>query len=131
MGRLRRGGDFELADEPLALDRVRRALVVVVEADFAAGDHLRLGEQAVELGEGRVVGLGRVVRIDAGAGEEAGHAGLAVELAANFERLVHLRRPFADADGEHRAHAGFRRRAPAWPRGRRRSARCRGGRGNR
>ena len=83
--------DFQLAEEAFALHFVRSALVVVVEANFAAGDDFRLGEQAVELGQGRVVGLLRVVRIDAGAGVEPGQFGLSVELAADVERLVHLR----------------------------------------
>ncbi len=72
-GALARGGDFKLADEACALDVVRRALVVVVEADLAAGDDFGLGEQAVEFGEGGVVGFGGVVGIDAGAGVEARH----------------------------------------------------------
>ena len=45
------GGDFELPDQPLALRRVRRALVVVVQPDLAAGDDLRLGQQTIEFGE--------------------------------------------------------------------------------
>jgi hypothetical protein len=32
---------------------------------------------------------------------------LAIELAAEVEGLVHLRRAFADADGEHGAHASI------------------------
>ena len=70
-GALAGGGDFELLDEALALDRMRRALVVIVEADFAAGNHFGFGEQAVELGQRGVVGFRRVVRINAGAGIEA------------------------------------------------------------
>jgi hypothetical protein len=58
MGRLRAAAISKLADEPGALHFMRRALVVVVEADLAAGDDLRLGQQAVELGENRVVDLG-------------------------------------------------------------------------
>ena len=54
---LPRRGNFKLADEPLALHIVRRAFVVVVQADLAAGNHLRLGQQAVELGEDGVVRL--------------------------------------------------------------------------
>ena len=73
MGRLRAAAIFKLGDEPFALDGVRRAFVVVVEADLAAGDDFGLGEQAVEFGEGRVVGLRRGVGIDAGAGVEPRH----------------------------------------------------------
>ena len=68
------GGNFELANQPCALHIVRRAFVVVVEADLAAGDDFRLGEKAVEFGQRRVVGFRRVVGIDAGAGVEPGHA---------------------------------------------------------
>ena len=75
-GPLAGGGDFELADEALALDAVRRAFVVVVEADFAAGDDFRLGQQAVELGQDGVVDFVGVVRIDAGAGVEAREFGI-------------------------------------------------------
>jgi hypothetical protein len=39
------------------------------------------------------------------------HARLAVELAAEIAGLVHLGRPLADADREHRAHARFMRAA--------------------
>ena len=76
-GPLARGGDFELANQPFALHLMRRALVVVVEADLAAGDHLRLGQQAVQLGQNRVVDSGRRVRINACAGIEPRHARLA------------------------------------------------------
>ena len=64
-----------------------------------------LGEKLIELGEGGGVGLRRVVGVDTGAGEEARHARLAVELATNIEGLVHFARPLADADGEHCAHS--------------------------
>src|ERR1700691_108670 len=46
-GALAGGSYFELPDETRTLDQVRSALVVVVEADFAAGNDFRLGEQAV------------------------------------------------------------------------------------
>ncbi len=49
-GALARGGDLELADKPLALNGMRGAFVIVVEADFTAGNDLGLGEKAVELG---------------------------------------------------------------------------------
>ena len=75
MGRLRAAAIFELADKALALHVVRRAFVVVVEADFAAGDHLGLRQQGVELGQGVVVDFGCVVGIDAGARVEPGHVG--------------------------------------------------------
>ncbi len=52
------------------------------------------------------VGLRRGVGIDAGAGVEAGHSGLAIELAADVEGLMHLGGLFADADGEDCADAG-------------------------
>ena len=64
-GPLARGGNLELADEALALHVARRALVVVVEADFAAGDDFGLGEKRVQLGESALIGFGGAVRIDA------------------------------------------------------------------
>ena len=110
-GALARGGDFKLLDEAAALDVVRGAFVVVVEADFAAGDDLGFGEQGVEFGEGGFVGFGGGVGIDARACVKARQAGAAfgarIELAADGERLVHLGRTLADADGEHCAHAGI------------------------
>ncbi len=110
-GPLARGGDFKLADQALALHVARRALVIVVEADFAAGDDFRLGEKCVQLGESFLIGCDGDVRVDARAGIEARQfrpiVSSPVELAAEIERLMHLRRPLADADGEHRTHAGF------------------------
>jgi citrate lyase beta subunit len=41
----------------------------------------------------------------------ARHARPAVELAAKVAGLVHLRRPFADANRKHRFHTGFLRAA--------------------
>ena len=55
---LARGGDLELADKPFALNGMGRALVVIVQADLAAGDDFRFGEQAIELGQRGVVGFG-------------------------------------------------------------------------
>src|SRR5208282_6834517 len=45
--------------------------------------------------------------IDASAGVQPGHAGAAVELAAEVERLVHLCRAFADANRKHSADASL------------------------
>ncbi len=101
------GGDFELSDELFALEVVRCAFVVIVEADLTAGDDFGLGEEAVEFGERGFVGITGIVWIDAGAGEEARHAGLAVERAAEIEGLMHLGGIFADADGENRDDACF------------------------
>jgi hypothetical protein len=56
-GPLARRGNLELADQALALHVVRRALVVVVEADLAAGNHLRLGQQASSWPGHRFVGF--------------------------------------------------------------------------
>ncbi len=101
------GGYFKQTDEAGALDVVGCALMVVVEADLATGDDFRLGEQGIEAGEDGVVEFGRIVRVDAGAGIETRHAGLAVEQAAEVEGLVHLGGTFTDADGEHGADAGI------------------------
>ena len=109
MGRLRAAAIFKLPDQPAPLHIVRRALVVVVQADLAAGNRLRLGQQPVQLGQHGVVDLRRVVRINPRARIEPRNPraalGQGIELAANPERLVHLRRPLANADGQHRAHA--------------------------
>ena len=107
-GPLARGGDFELADEPLALHVARGAFVVVVEADFAAGDDFGLGQKGVQLGQS--VSSAWVCCGDRCRRWRRAWGGwllAPVEFAADVERLVHLGRPFADADGEHRAHAGL------------------------
>ena len=104
-GALARGGNLQQADETRALDFMRRALVVVVEADFAAGDDLGLSQQGVEFGKNAVVDFGCVVGIDASAGVKLRDSRLSVELPANVQRLMHLGRLFADADGQHRTHA--------------------------
>src|ERR1700752_1361069 len=62
---LARGSDQELADEPLPLDGMGCALVIVIKPDLAPGNHLRLAQQVVKLCQRRVVGLGRIVRINA------------------------------------------------------------------
>ncbi len=49
-GPFARSGNLELANEPRPLHVARGALVIVVEADFAAGDDFRLGQQGVEFG---------------------------------------------------------------------------------
>ena len=76
-GPLARGRNLQLANEPPALHFARRALVVVVEADLPAGNHLRLGQQAVQLCQRGIVGLVRVVRIDSRARVEPRKAGAA------------------------------------------------------
>jgi len=81
-GTLAGGRNFKLTNQTCPLNVVWCAFVVVVEADFATGNHFRLGEKAVELSEGGAVGLGGVVGVDSRAGIEPGHAGLAIELAA-------------------------------------------------
>jgi len=80
--------------------------MVVVEADFTAGDDFRFGQERVEFGESRVVGLVRVVRIDAGAGVESRHGWLAVVFAADVECLMHFGWALADADGQDCRDAG-------------------------
>ena len=108
-GPLAHRGNLKLADETRALHVVRGALVIVVEADFAAGYDFRLGQEGVEFGQGSFIGFGGVVGIDTGACKELGKAGpiLAppVELAAKIERLVHFCRPLANSDGKHEANA--------------------------
>ncbi len=105
---LARRGNLQLLDQALTLHRVRCALVIIVEPNLSAGNHLRLGQQAVQLGQHGVVCLLRIVRINAGAGIKPRNARLPVELAANLQRPVHLRRLLANADGQHRAHARFK-----------------------
>jgi hypothetical protein len=114
-GPLARGGYFKLANQSFALHRVRRALVVVVQADLAAGNDLRLSQQAVELGNNCVVDLRRIVRIDSRAGVKLRKARTAfrpsVELAANGKRPVHPRCLLANSDRQHCTHAGLIRAA--------------------
>ncbi len=78
-GPLAGGGDFKQADEAFTLDIMRRALVIVIETDFATGDDLWLGEQAVKVGEDSVVDFRGVVRIDARARVEPRDSRLAVD----------------------------------------------------
>ncbi len=108
-GPLTRSGDLQLADQPGTLHVARRAFVVVVEADFSAGDDLGLGQQGVEFGQDVVIGFSGVVGIDSCACVEPGEVRAPVELAAKVQGLLHFGRPFADADGEHCAHACFAR----------------------
>ncbi len=51
-GALAGGGDFKLGDELFALDGVRRAFVVVVEADLSTGDDFGLGREGCRAGRG-------------------------------------------------------------------------------
>jgi AraC-like DNA-binding protein len=105
-GALARGGNFELSDQACTLHVVGGAVVVIVEADFAAGDHLGLCQELIQLGDGGGVCVRRVVRVNSRAGKETRHTRLAIELATNIEGLVHLAGAFADPNGEHCAHAG-------------------------
>ena len=79
---------------------------------FAAGDDLRLSQECVQLCEGCLIRFMRVVRIDSGAGIQSwqfprsGLLARSVELAADLQSLMHLRRSLANADGKHRAYAG-------------------------
>ena len=57
---LARGGNFKLPDEAPALNFVRGALVIVVQADLSAGDHFGVGEELIELHEGSLIGFGRL-----------------------------------------------------------------------
>ncbi len=96
-----RGGNFKLSDKPFALNGMSGSLVVIIEADLATGDDFGFSEQGVKLGQSCIVGIGGVVGIDPAACIEARHPGLAVELPANIKGLVHFRRAFANADGQH------------------------------
>ena len=69
-----RGNPTVEADVFLADGSMGRA---AVPSGASTGEH-----EAVELRDGRVIGVRRGVRIDAGAGKEAGHAWLTVELAS-------------------------------------------------
>ncbi len=70
--------------------------------------HERVGEEARELFEGVGGGVGGLLRVDAGGGEDAGEAGFGREVApvGKFERAVHRVGAVADADGEDGFHAG-------------------------
>jgi len=111
-GTLAGGGYFHLADEDALLGLVVGALMVVVEADLATGDHFGLLEKLVELVEGGLVGFMGVVGVDAGACEElrqtfSSRTIGAVEAAAYCESLMHFGGAFADADREDGADASF------------------------
>jgi 16S rRNA (adenine1518-N6/adenine1519-N6)-dimethyltransferase len=98
-------GDFKLADQALALHIARRALVIVVKTDLAAGNDFRLGKKGIKLGQGGLIGFNGAVGIDACAGVEARQVRPTVELATEIACLVHFRWSFANADGENCAHA--------------------------
>ncbi len=106
---LARRGNLKLVDEASSLYIVRSAIVIVIEADFAAGDDFRLGEQCVEVGQSGFIGFRDVVGIDSRTGVELGKtsARLApgVEFAADVERLMHFGRPLANANREDDADA--------------------------
>src|SRR5580704_13215834 len=110
-GPLARCGNFELAYETLPLHVMWRALVIVIEADLAAGDHFRLSKKRGQFGESLLVGFGGVVRVNARARIKAWQLrpllSSPVELAAKIERLMHFCWTLADADREHRAHTGL------------------------
>jgi hypothetical protein len=101
-------GYLQLEDEAFPLHRVRSAFVIVVEADFAAGNHLRLGQQAIKLGQDRVVDFSRIVGINARARVETRKLRalrrLRIEFAAEVKRAIHAGSVLANADGQHRAH---------------------------
>ena len=86
-GPLARGGNLKLADEACSLHVARSALVIVVEADFAAGDDFRLGQKGVEFGQSGVIGFGGVVGIDSGAGVELGKVGPFWRRALNSRQM--------------------------------------------
>lgn len=89
------GGNAHLGDEGLLLDVDRGVVeVVVVEANFADGDALRVLRKLSELGEGFGVGLVGLLGVDAGGGEDAGVG------VGEVESAVHGGRAVADAYGE-------------------------------
>ena len=67
-GELGGAGDFHLADEDIFLDVARGVVVVIVEADFSAGDDFGGAGELFELGEVGVGGFGGFVGMDAGGG---------------------------------------------------------------
>ncbi len=70
------GGEVHLGDEGGLLDVGVGVLdVVVVEADLADGEREGVGEEAGELFEGLGGGVGGLVGVDAGGGEDAGRLG--------------------------------------------------------
>jgi len=99
------GRDQKLSNKPFLLNGMSSSLVVIVEPDLPAGDHLWLSQQTIQLCQGSFVSFGRIVWIDTGAGVKSGHPGLAVVFAAYFKSPVHLRRALADANREYRANS--------------------------
>ncbi len=103
-------GNLHLANKKPLLRLVRRTLVIVIEADFAAGNHFRLSQQPIELSQGSFIRLMGIVRIDSGAGVESWQFlrpdASPLNWRADLQRLLHLRRSLADADGKHRAYTG-------------------------
>ena len=82
--------------------------VVVVEADLADGEAERVGEEAGEFFEGRGGGVGGLLGVDAGGGEEGGEGGVGGEGAGvgQFQGAVHGFGAVADADGQDGPDAG-------------------------
>ena len=103
------GGELQLGEEGTFLHVWVGVLdVVVVEADLADGDRERVGEETGEFFEGLGGGMGGLVGVDAGGGEQAGLAGVGEQGAGarELEGTLHGVGPVADADGEDGGHAG-------------------------
>ncbi len=89
------GGYLHLGCEGLLLDRGEGVIeVVVVEADLADGDAERVGGEVGQFAEGLGGGVGGLLRVDAGAGVDAGVP------VGYVEGVVHLGGAFAYAYGE-------------------------------
>jgi hypothetical protein len=68
-------GELEHASQRALLRLARREVAEEVQADLADGDHARVRGQALDLGAGRLVGLGGIVRVDS---DRCPHAPLAL-----------------------------------------------------
>ena len=94
------GGDLQLPREDRALHVARREIVMVIEADFADGQHLRMRGQLAQPREGFGRGLGGIVRMHADGGVDERIA------LGQPDGGFQVGRAVAGADGHHALHAG-------------------------
>ncbi len=97
------GRNRQLALERFLLDRARRKIVVVVQADFANGNHLGMRRQFAQLRERLLAGFGCVMRMHANGGVNE-----IVLLGQPYARFQ-IRRAMTRAHGDHASHTGGHR----------------------
>ena len=99
---------FHLPRERLLLLLARRVVIIIIETDLTHGEHIRVGEQTVQFLERRLVGELRLMRVNAGGGQNpwnaAGYPWFAGVAPAQLQGLLHGIRSISDANGQNRAY---------------------------